>query len=144
HHHKPTRGQALEHLRELVYGDATSATDVEGSGNTSAFSSSDVRLYYVAHVDEIPRLLAIAENGERLSTEHPENEDRDNISVRVVSLIWPKDVEVPKTYRFKAVEPSVGQPEFLLTELAAPIRRIRFHGMVFPNRKCFQLAEASS
>src|SRR5262249_42602735 len=55
---------------QIVDRDPQAAADVERSAHTRLRGRPDVRLHHVAHIDEIARLPAIAEDGQPLAAEH--------------------------------------------------------------------------
>ena len=79
-----------------------------------------VGLRDVCHVDEVPRLLAIAEDDEVSAGAEPLGEDRDDVAVGVVALVRAVDVEVAQAHVVHAVELVVDEAIFSAASLLTP------------------------
>ena len=72
---------------QLVDRDAGAAADVECAASLRRARAARVRLGDVGDVDEVARLLAVAEDRHRFAVQQPVGEDRNHVAVGVVALV---------------------------------------------------------
>ena len=89
----------------------------------------------VGDVDEIARLLAVAEDRERFSPQHLEGEDRNDVAVGVEPLVRSVHVEVAQADGLELVEFRVREAQLLAAQLGAAVGRVRLDRMVLANRQ---------
>ena len=95
----------------------------------------------VADVDEVARLLAVAEDRHGHAAQDAVGEDRDDVAVGVVALVDAVDVEVAQADVAHAVELVVDEAHLLGGQLAGAVGRVGVLGMVLGDGQRLQLAE---
>src|ERR1039458_4813924 len=140
-HHRVRPAGGLQAFHEIVDTDARPAADVERAGDAGSHRRLNVGLHDVSNIHEIARLLAVAEDGDRLASQHLEHEDRNDVAIRVETLTRAIHVEIAQANHLHAVQFRVGQALLLRAELAGAIWRVGLRGMIFANGQRLQLPE---
>ena len=142
-HYRVQTAGGFQAFDQGVNTDARAAANIECSTDARRHGRLDIGLHDIADVHEVTGLLAISKDGDRLAAQHLKHEDRNDIAVSVKPLTRTINIEIPETDHLHAIQLCVRQSLFLGTELAGPIGRVGFYGMIFPNGQRLQFAENS-
>ncbi len=120
-----------ERLGEIVHRGLDAGADVERRAvdrvdrREHDIARGQVRLRDVLNEHHVPRLVAVAEHGQRLACEHAMREDRDDPRLTVRVLARAVDIAVPERHRLQPVQPRKRREVVLRGELGGAIRRGR-------------------